>query len=72
MSVFYQSCSQLEPSEEKRRDETVGNIIKLFDKNCLKYISVFRLDRDPSLTDIIFKALDSGKVLCILSKHIVS
>ncbi len=59
-------------NKDKLREQFIESIINLFEPRCRKYLSVFDIERDPSLTDIIFKAVDSGKTIRISSAPIVS
>ena len=62
-----------ETDEEKKDDamegETIAAIRELFQPAYRKYLNVFVLERDPSLTDTIFKAIDAGNSYCISSSH---
>ncbi|CAF1528136.1 unnamed protein product [Rotaria sp. Silwood1] len=55
-SVFHEHWSK----REKDKDSIIKTIRELFEPACRKYLSVFYLERDPSLTDIIFKAVDAA------------
>ncbi|CAF4182954.1 unnamed protein product, partial [Rotaria sordida] len=59
-SVFHEHWSKLEQDKEKDENSIIEAIRDLFKPEYRKYLSVFYLERDPSLTDIIFKAVDTA------------
>ena len=59
---------QLDENDKKAVIDSIRDVFKL---EYRKYLSVFYLGRDPSLTDTIFKAIDDGKTICILSGHCI-
>ncbi|CAF4975808.1 unnamed protein product [Rotaria sp. Silwood1] len=46
-------------NENINEEELIKSILELFEPIYREYLSVFCLERDPSLTDIIFKAVDA-------------
>lgn len=43
--------------------EIIKNIKKLFEQKNRKYLNIFKLERDTSLTDIMIKAMDKGIII---------
>ncbi|CAF1001217.1 unnamed protein product [Rotaria sordida] len=59
-SVFHEHWSKIEENKENVRNDIIKTIRELFKQEYRKYLSVFYLEHDPSLTDTIFKAVDAA------------
>ncbi|CAF1230708.1 unnamed protein product [Rotaria sordida] len=59
-SVFHEHWSKIEENKENVRNDIIETIRELFKQEYRKYLSVFYLEHDPSLTDTIFKAVDAA------------
>lgn len=69
---FREQWLEIEKDNKKAENEIIDSIIELFKLEYRQFLHVFHLERDPSLTDIIFKAVDAGKFSCIISTHSLS
>ena len=61
-----------EKKDDATGEETIAAIRDLFQPMYRKYLNVFVLERDPSLTDTIFKAIDAGNTHCVSSSHLIT
>ncbi|CAF1336004.1 unnamed protein product [Rotaria sordida] len=59
-SVFHEHWSKIEENKENVRNDIINTIRELFKQEYRKYLSVFYLEHDRSLTDTIFKAVDAA------------
>ncbi|CAF4184066.1 unnamed protein product, partial [Rotaria sp. Silwood2] len=60
-SAFHEHWSKLKKDKEKDAMDIIDSIRKLFEPEQREHLSVFYLERDPSLTDTIFKAVDTAQ-----------
>jgi len=53
----------------EEKGQIIGRIQTMFKPEYRKFLSVFHLERDSSLTGVIFQALEAGKVICTSCIH---
>jgi hypothetical protein len=57
---------EFESLGKRIKDSFISTIHEVLQMKYRKYLSIFKLERDTSLTDMIFNAVHKGTTICLI------